>query len=128
MTHQRLDKRGCFHDRIQVDSRFDPQTFEHVDHILCGDVAGRAGCVGASTESTGGRVERRDAEVERRQDVRQRHAPSVVKMQRNLLDGQPFSDRPDHTRNLPRMRNPDREGFRLRAASPRTVVFVNKPL
>ena len=63
----------------------DAEPVEQVDHVLAGDIAGRARRVGAAAEPRDRAVEDRDAALQRRQDVGERLAVGVVEMRRELL-------------------------------------------
>ena len=61
-----------------------PSPFSMIDQIVGGEVAGGARRVRAAAEPAGRRVEGRDAEGQRRQDVGERRAARVVEVQRHL--------------------------------------------
>src|SRR6266851_8011989 len=63
------DESACAQDLRQVDTRFDAQAIEHVDHVIGRDVAGRAPGVGAAAETRHRAVEGSYARFERRVDV-----------------------------------------------------------
>src|SRR5688500_2425504 len=59
---------------VEVDPGFDSEAMQHVHDVLRRNVAGRAFRVRTSAETGNARVERRDAELEARIDIRERLA------------------------------------------------------
>src|SRR5690606_828781 len=68
-------------DAVDVDARRHAQHVEQVDHVLGGDVAGRAGDERTAAQAAEGRIEARDALPERDVEVGQRQSPGVVQVQ-----------------------------------------------
>src|SRR5215213_4585445 len=79
----RLDEHG------QVDPVLDPQAGEEPDEVLRRQVAGGALGVGAAAEAAGAGVERRDADAQGGERVREGLAVGVVEVHREVLCAQP---------------------------------------
>ena len=103
-----LDECGRLHHLLQVDARANPQPVEHEHEVLGGEVPRRPRRVRTAAEPTGGPIERGDAGVEGGEDVRQRGASRVVKVQRHLGKRHTRCDGAEHPRNLAWMRDADR--------------------
>ena len=71
---------------VEVDAGLDAEAVQQVDDVLGRDVAGRALRVRTAAEPRDARVERRDAELEARVDVRERLPVGVVEMAAHLVD------------------------------------------
>ena len=85
-----------------------PRPVEHEQHVLGGDVAGRALGVGAATEAGDAGVEGDDADLERGVDVADGLRIGVVEMAAHLLDRE-VAQRPLH-RRLHLLRRADADG------------------
>src|SRR3990170_269475 len=77
--------------RVEVHAGLDPHLVQHVHHVLGGDVAGGPRRVGAAAQAADGAVEPVDADLERREDVRRRHAARVVQVQAEVDVGKPVA-------------------------------------
>src|SRR5712675_2482532 len=95
-------------DLRQVDTGFDAQAIEHVDHVLGRDVAGRAPGVGAAAETGHRAVEGSHARFERGVDVRERLPVGVMVVACELGRRDPFCDRRYHRADAPGRSDPDR--------------------
>src|SRR5258708_29291328 len=95
-------------DLHQVDTGFDAQAVEHIDHVLGRDVAGRAPGVGAPAESRHRTVEGPDPRLERGVDVRERLPVGIVVVTCEPADRDPLCDRLDHRADAPGRSDPDR--------------------
>jgi hypothetical protein len=78
---------GVDHD-IEVDAGVDAQALHHVQHVLGGDVAGRALGVRAAAQSRYRRVVNRDAQLQAGVDVGQRLAVGIVEVARQAVDAE----------------------------------------
>src|SRR5262249_45330417 len=85
---------------LQVDAGLYPQAVEHVDHVLGGDVAGRALGVGAAAQARDRAVEGLHAQLERGVDVGERLAIGVVVVPAYPGDRDLSRDRLDHRADL----------------------------
>src|SRR5258706_3285276 len=94
-------------DLRQIDTGFDAQAIEHVDHVLGRDVAGRAPGVGAAAETRHRAVEGPDPRFERGVDVRERLPVGVVVVACELGRRDLFCDRLDHRADAPGRSDPD---------------------
>ena len=83
MAQLLLDEARRLQHFVDVHAARDPKTIQHVEKILRREIARRAGGVRASSEAAGRRVECRHAELQRREDVRQRGSARVVEVQRD---------------------------------------------
>src|SRR6267154_2986432 len=95
-------------DLRQVDTGFDAQAVEHVDHVLGRDVAGGAPGVGAAAETGHRAVEGSHARFERGVDVRERLPVGIVVVAGEPADRDPFCDRLDHRADAPGCSDSDR--------------------
>src|SRR6266853_1833176 len=95
-------------DLRQVDTGFDAQAVEHVDHVLGRDVAGRAPGVGAAAETRHRAVEGSHARFERGVDVRERLPVGIVVVAGESADRDPFCYRLDHRADAPGRSDSDR--------------------
>ena len=75
---------GCGHELGHIDAGRNSQAFEHVDHVLGCDIAGRAGGVGAAAETAGGGIDHAAALLHPGIEIGQRLAVGVVEMHREI--------------------------------------------
>src|SRR5882672_1681540 len=102
------DELAGLQDLHQIDTGFDAQAVEHVDHVLGRDVAGRAPGVGAAAETRHRAVEGSDPRFERGVDVRERLPVGIVVVACEPADRNPFGDRFDHHADAPGRSDSDR--------------------
>src|SRR5882672_1967874 len=94
------DEFACAEELLEVYTGFDPQAVQHVDHVLGGDVAGRALGVGTAAQAGDRAVEGLHAQLERGVDVRERLAVGVVVVAPYFSDGDFLADRFDYGADL----------------------------
>ena len=93
MPDSGLDERRGVDERSEVHAGLDAKTVEHVDQIFGREVAGRPGRIRAAAKPAGGRVERRDAQFERRQDIGESRPARVVEVERDVGERHALGDR-----------------------------------
>src|SRR5262245_58287227 len=108
MAEDGLERRRCREHGVEIDAGRDAQPVEEIEQILGREIAQGAWRVRTSAESARGGIERRDSEVERREDVRQCGASRVMKMERDSIARDRACERGEHAADLSRMRDADR--------------------
>src|SRR6185503_3918825 len=95
-------------EAIEVDARLDAHRVQTVHEVLAAHVAGRARRERTAAQATDRRVEVRDPQLHRREDVRDRHRPRVVRVERPFDAGEARHQVLERARDLTRVRHPGR--------------------
>ena len=84
MSQQLFERKRRAHHPIARHARFDTQPIEHVDEVFCRQIAGRARCIRATTETASRAVECSHSVLEGHEHVGQRRATRVMKVKRDV--------------------------------------------
>src|SRR3569833_4214577 len=105
------ERRGAargFDELVEIDAGLHAHRVEHRDDVLGREVARRTRRVRTAAEPTGGRVDRRDAELHRGHAVRERGALRIVEVDRERADRMLRDHEAEHFLDLGRIRDADR--------------------